>query len=107
MSQKVDYEKIEKTAKARRNGRKAVTYAFLTLWGLIVLFPFYWMILTSVKSYSAYNSEYIPKFFTLSPTMQNYIDAFTTVPLDFYCRHHGSHALCDDPGGLCFRQTGI
>ncbi|MBR6501140.1 MAG: carbohydrate ABC transporter permease [Firmicutes bacterium] len=84
MSQKVDYEKIEKTAKARRNGRKAVTYAFLTLWGLIVLFPFYWMILTSVKSYSAYNSEYIPKFFTLSPTMQNYIDAFTTVPLTGY-----------------------
>ena len=42
------------------------------------------MILTSVKSYSAYNSEYIPKFFTLSPTMQNYIDAFTTVHLGRY-----------------------
>ncbi|MBO5667013.1 MAG: carbohydrate ABC transporter permease [Firmicutes bacterium] len=84
MSQKIDYETIEKTAKARKNLRKTVTYAFLTLWGLIVLFPFYWMILTSVKSYSAYNSEYIPKFFTLSPTMQNYVDAFTTVPLTGY-----------------------
>ena len=48
------------------------------------MFPFYWMILTSVKSYSAYNSEYIPKFFTLSPTLQNYIDAFTTVHLGRY-----------------------
>jgi len=41
-------------------------------------------VLTSVKSYSAYNSEYIPAFFTLSPTFQNYIDAFTAVPLARY-----------------------
>ena len=84
MSQQIDYEKIEKSARARKTGLKAVTYVFLTLWAIIVLFPFYWLILTSVKSYSAYNSEYIPKFFTLSPTMQNYIDAFTTVPLTGY-----------------------
>lgn len=50
----------------------------------MVLFPFYWMILSSVKSYSAYSSEYIPKFFTLSPTMQNYVSAFTEVPLGRY-----------------------
>ena len=63
---------------------KTVTYAVLTFWALIVLFPFYWMILTSIKSYSAYNSEYIPKFFTTAPTFQNYVDAFTTVPLAKY-----------------------
>ena len=50
----------------------------------MVLFPFYWMILSSVKSYSAYSSEYIPKFFTLSPTLENYLDAFTAVPLGDY-----------------------
>ena len=50
----------------------------------MVLFPFYWMILTSLKSYSAYNSEYIPQLFTLSPTLQNYADAFTAVPLARY-----------------------
>lgn len=61
-----------------------VTYVFLSFWALIVLFPFYWMVLTSVKDYAAYNAEYIPKFFTLSPTMQNYVDAFTTVPLGKY-----------------------
>ncbi|MDY3817628.1 MAG: carbohydrate ABC transporter permease [Lachnospiraceae bacterium] len=63
---------------------KTITYTLLILWALVVLFPFYWMVLTSFKSYSAYNSEYIPKFFTLSPTLQNYVDAFTAVPLGRY-----------------------
>ncbi len=63
---------------------KTFIYIFLTAWALAVLFPFYWMILTSLKSYSSYNSEYIPKFFTLSPTLQNYADAFTAVPLADY-----------------------
>ena len=64
--------------------KKTIIYVLLTLWALIVLFPFYWMILTSVKSYGSYNAEYIPSFFTLSPTLQNYVDAFTTVSLGKY-----------------------
>lgn len=84
MENKIDYQKIEKSAKARKKTANAVTYILLTFWAVMVLFPFYWMILTSVKSYSAYNSEYIPKFFTLSPTLQNYADAFTAVPLGRY-----------------------
>ena len=63
---------------------KGVVYALLGIWALIVLFPFYWMVLTSVKSYSSYNSEFIPQLFTLSPTLQNYLDAFTQVPLADY-----------------------
>ena len=63
---------------------KIITYLLLTVWAVVVLFPFYWMILTSVKSYGAYNSEYIPELFTLSPTLENYVDAFTTVPLAGY-----------------------
>lgn len=61
-----------------------ITYILLAFWAVVVLFPFYWMVLTSLKSYGAYNSEYIPKFFTLSPTLQNYVDAFTAVPLGKY-----------------------
>ena len=80
----MDYEKIKKSAALKQKIFSGVIYFFLAIWGLFVLFPFYWMILTSVKSYSAYNSEYIPKFFTLSPTLQNYIDAFTTVHLGRY-----------------------
>lgn len=79
-----DYDRIGKKARSRRRALDAITYTFLALWAVIVLFPFYWMILTSVKSYGAYNSEYIPKFFTLSPTFQNYVDAFTAVPLGRY-----------------------
>ena len=63
---------------------KGVVYILLGIWALIVLFPFYWMVLTSVKSYSAYNAEFIPQLFTLSPTFQNYLDAFTQVPLADY-----------------------
>ena len=79
-----DYDSIGKKARSRRRVLDAITYVFLALWAVIVLFPFYWMFLTSVKSYGAYNSEYIPKFFTLSPTLQNYVDAFTAVPLGRY-----------------------
>ena len=79
-----DYNRIEKSARIRKTVLNIITYALLILWAVIVLFPFYWMVLTSVKSYSAYNSEYIPKFFTLSPTLQNYADAFTAVPLGKY-----------------------
>lgn len=84
MQTQTDYQKIEKSAK--RNGiiRNVFVYAMLILWALMVLFPFYWMILTSLKSYGTYNAEYIPKFFTLSPTLQNYADAFTTVSLGRY-----------------------
>lgn len=84
MEKHTDYAKIEKQAIIRSRVRSTVVHILLSLWAVIVLFPFYWMVLTSVKSYSAYNSEYIPKFFTLSPTLQNYIDAFTAVPLGRY-----------------------
>lgn len=80
----MDYTKIEKFEKVHKRMVNAVVYVLLSLWALIVLFPFYWMILTSVKSYSSYNSEYIPSFFTLSPTLQNYRDAFNIVPLGKY-----------------------
>jgi len=79
-----DIVRLEKASKTRKKVMTFVIYIFLTIWALMVLFPFYWMILTSVKSYSTYNSEYIPKFFTLAPTLQNYYDAFTAVSLARY-----------------------
>lgn len=81
---KRDYTKIEKNVRSRRKVWNAATYLLLLFWALAVLFPFYWMVLTSLKSYGEYNSEYIPKFFTLSLTLQNYRDAFTAVPLGRY-----------------------
>ena len=74
---------MEKKRDLNRLGKAAV-YALLVFWALMVLFPFYWMLLTSVKSYGSYNAEYVPKLFTLSPTLQNYVDAFRAVPLGRY-----------------------
>ncbi len=81
---KTQVQKLERESRIKEAARTALRYFFLALWALLVLFPFYWMILTSVKSYGAYNSEYIPKFYTLSPTTANYIQAFTAVPLARY-----------------------
>ena len=80
----MNYDAIEVRTRRRERLRKGSTYVCLVIWALMVLFPFYWMLLSSLKSYSAYNSEYVPRFFTLSPTLQNYTDAFTAVPLARY-----------------------
>lgn len=64
--------------------KKICIHVFLAFWALVVLFPFYWMVLTSFKSYGSYNSEYIPKLFVSSPTLENYISAFSKVNLAGY-----------------------
>ena len=84
MEQNITMEKIQKRSQRRQKTVTTVTHILLAFWALMVLFPFYWMLLTSVKSYSSYNSEYYPKFFILSPTLQNYVDAFTAAPLGDY-----------------------
>jgi multiple sugar transport system permease protein len=84
MDNNLSYKNIEKRAKTRDRILRILTYIMLGAWAVMVLFPFYWMFLTSVKDYGSYNAEYIPKFFTLSPTLENYSDAFTAVPLGRY-----------------------
>ena len=84
MKKSIDYEKIEQRVKVKQGIVKTLTYILLTFWGIVVLFPFFWMVLTSIKSYGEYNSEYIPKFYSSNPTVQNYLDAFTQVPLAQY-----------------------
>ena len=79
-----DYTRIERASRNRKKIMKGITYGFLTFWAIMVLFPFYWMILSSIKSYGDYNAEFIPKFITLSPTLENYFNAFTAVPLADY-----------------------
>lgn len=80
----MDYIRIEKKEKAKRGISAAVKYLLLAIWAVIVLFPFYWMVLTSVKSYGSYNSEYVPKLYVTNPTFANYSDAFNAVPLAGY-----------------------
>lgn len=84
MERSFDFERLQGRALRRRRILRVLTYLLLGVWAVVVLFPFYWMLLTSVKDYGAYNAEHIPTFFTLSPTLQNYKDAFTSVPLGRY-----------------------
>jgi len=80
----MNYDKIEKSALLKKRTLDTIIYILLGIWALIVLFPFYWMLLTSLKSYGAYNSEWIPKLFTLDLTFENYTWAFEAVPLAKY-----------------------
>ncbi len=70
--------------KVRKHILTVLIYILLSVWAIMVIFPFYWMLLTSVKSYGSYNSEYVPEFFTLAPTFENFAEAFTAVNLAQY-----------------------
>ena len=76
--------KSKRISQRRGTAVKALTYVLLSVWALAVLFPFYWMVLTAIKSYGAYSSETVPQFITMSPTLENFKDAFTMVPLGDY-----------------------
>ena len=84
MSSVMDFDRIEKRAKRNTLIRNIVVYGLLGLWALVVLFPFYWMLLTSVKPQGSYASEIVPKLFTLSPTAENYMAVFTEADLGRY-----------------------
>ncbi len=57
------------------------TYAFLLLMALIVLFPFYWMIISSLKTLPEYRQA-IPTFWPKELVFSNYPKAFDTANLD-------------------------
>ena len=78
------YEQLGRNAALRKKTLRIITYTFLTLWAVLVLFPFYWMLLSSVKSYSLYSSEAVPSLYTLAPTLENYFSAFKEVALGSY-----------------------
>jgi multiple sugar transport system permease protein len=79
-----DIIKLERTARTKSAVFKTFMYIFLAFWGVVVLFPFYWMVLSSIKSYASYMGERLPKFIATDPTFENYINAFTQVPLAKY-----------------------
>lgn len=54
-----------------------ITYAFLIVMALIVLFPFYWMIISSLKSLDEYRAS-VPTFWPRMVLISNYAEAFST-----------------------------
>ena len=59
---------------------KFLTYAFLLLMAAAVLFPFYWMIISSLKTLGEYRLN-VPTFWPKRIMLSNYLEAFTTASL--------------------------
>ena len=70
------YEKVTKMERISNIIRKTIIYSLLVIWAIMIIFPFYFMLLTSIKSSSEYNAELIPKFYSIKPTFNNYISVF-------------------------------
>ena len=74
-----DIEKIEKRQRAAKITAQVFIYIFLTVMALIVVFPFYWMIISSLKSYEEYTGHLVPTFWpTEGIDFANYLEAFKT-----------------------------
>ncbi|MCR5443588.1 MAG: carbohydrate ABC transporter permease [Sphaerochaetaceae bacterium] len=59
---------------------KVLVYAFLILMGVIVLFPFYWMLNSSLKTLTEYRLS-VPTFFPRQVMFSNYAEAFQAASL--------------------------
>ena len=79
MKQK-DMRKVTKNYKIAKVAGLVATYAFLILIAIIVLFPFYWMIISSLKSIDEYRLA-IPTLFPKEIVWHNYPAAFNTANL--------------------------
>lgn len=84
MEKTTELQKLARASRLRGGVKNTLVYTMLAVWALLVLFPFYWMLLTSLKSYGQYNSEFIPQLYTLAPTVENFVQAFTAAPLARY-----------------------
>ncbi len=75
-----DMQKVSSKQKAIKIGVQVALYLFLGLMALTVLFPFYFMLISSVKSLSEYERA-IPTLFPEKFVWHNYVDAFNAANL--------------------------
>ena len=59
---------------------QVMLYAFLLVMAAVVLFPFYWMVISSLKTLEEYR-ESVPTFFPRRVMFSNYAQAFTSANL--------------------------
>ena len=74
-------QKVKRSSKVKNTIYKVLIYTFLVICAVAVLFPFYWMVITSIKDRAVFNAEEVPQFFVVKPTFINYVTAFTSVNL--------------------------
>ncbi len=75
-----DIQRLSFGQKVMRVFSKSGTYVFLLIMALIVLFPFYWMIISSLKTLAEYRQA-VPTFWPQQIMLSNYAEAFTTARL--------------------------
>ena len=75
-----DLRRVSASSRMSNIAAKFFTYAFLIVMALIVLFPFYWMIISSLKTEVEYRQT-IPTFWPQRFMFTNYLDAFNTANL--------------------------
>ena len=72
-----DLQKVNAASRITKGLVKAGVYTFLFAMALIVLFPFYWMIISSLKTLAEYRQP-TPTFWPQKVMWFNYVEAFTT-----------------------------
>ena len=75
-----DIQKLTASQTVFRGAGKFITYAFLMIMALIVLFPFYWMIISSLKTLAEYRQA-VPTFWPRQMMFSNYVEAFNAANL--------------------------
>lgn len=73
-------QQVSAQQKVVRTLVKIGVYAFLLIMALIVLFPFYWMIISSLKTLEEYRLS-VPTFWPQKIMWSNYVEAFTAANL--------------------------
>ena len=102
---KTDYKRAEKRARIFGTVGKVFVYIMLTFWAIMVLFPFYYMVLTSLKGQGAYNAEVTPKLYTLAPTLENFRKALL-IQQKILPENHPSIASSYNNIGIVYQQQG-
>ena len=75
-----DLQRTTSTQRITKVLVRITVYAFLIVMAIIVLFPFYWMVISSLKTLDEYRLSQ-PTFFPQTIMFSNYVDAFTTASL--------------------------
>src|SRR6185437_5355740 len=89
---------------AKRLANKFVIYILLAVVGLLAIFPFFWMLSTSLKTV-AESSTYPPPFLPAVPQWHDYSDVFNSVPMLTFFRNTVFYSAMVTIGQLLFCST--
>ena len=78
--QEKDMQQVSAQQKIVKFAVKFMVYLFLIIMAVVVLFPFYWMIISSLKTLAEYRLS-VPTFWPRKIMLSNYLEAFTTASL--------------------------